>query len=69
MLEPSGSTATALVKGALFGLFAYATYDLTNLATLKVWSLKISLMDMAWGTVLTAITASAGAAAALALDR
>ena len=55
--------------GALFGFFTYITYDLTNLATLKVWSLKISLMDMAWGTVLTAITASAGAAAALALGR
>lgn len=64
-----GEWKTALIKGALFGLFAYATYDLTNLATLKVWSLKISLMDMAWGTVLTATTASAGAAAALALGR
>ncbi|MGH9415554.1 MAG: DUF2177 family protein, partial [Terriglobales bacterium] len=59
-----GDWKTALVKGALFGLFAYATYDLTNLATLKVWSLKISLMDIAWGTVLTAAAASAGAAAA-----
>ena len=65
----AGDWRPAILNGALFGLFAYATYDLTNLATLKVWSLKISLMDMAWGMVLTAITASAGAAAALALSR
>ena len=62
-----GDWKTALVKGALFGFFAYATYDLTNLATLKVWSLKISLMDIAWGTVLTAAAASAGAAAGMAV--
>ena len=61
-----GDWKIAAVKGALFGLFAYATYDLTNLATLKVWSLKISVMDIAWGTVLTAAAASAGAATALA---
>jgi uncharacterized membrane protein len=40
--------------GALFGLVAYATYDLTNLATLKNWSLKVVLVDMAWGAFLTA---------------
>ncbi len=49
----SGDWRTALMRGAAFGFFAYATYDLTNLATLKVWSLKISLIDMAWGTLLT----------------
>lgn len=63
----SGDWRTGLVYGALFGLFAYATYDLTNMATLKVWSLKITLIDMAWGTVLTALAGSAGAMAALAL--
>jgi uncharacterized membrane protein len=63
----SGDWKTALAMGALFGFFAYATYDLTNLATLKVWSLKIALIDMAWGTVLTASAGAAGAAAALAL--
>ncbi len=62
-----GDWRAALARGALFGLFAYATYDLTNLATLKVWSLKVALMDMAWGTFLTALTAAAGAAAALAV--
>ena len=65
----TGDWKTALLKGALFGFFAYATYDLTNLATLKVWSLNISLIDMAWGTILTAVTASIGAAVALATGR
>jgi uncharacterized membrane protein len=41
--------ATAMVLGALFGFFAYATYDLTNLKTLKDWPLIISLVDIAWG--------------------
>lgn len=63
-----GEWKTSLVHGALFGLFAYATYDLTNLATLKGWPLGISLIDIAWGTCLTALAASAGTAAALALE-
>ena len=63
----SGDLKNAFVMGALFGFFAYATYDLTNLATLKVWSLKVSLLDMAWGTLLTGLTASAGAVAGLAV--
>lgn len=64
-----GDWKTALLNGALFGFFAYATYDLTNLATLKVWSLKVSLIDMAWGAVLTGVTASAGALAGSLLNR
>ena len=63
----SGDWRSALLGGALFGFFAYATYDLTNLATLKVWSLLVSLIDMAWGTVLTGTAASAAALAALRL--
>jgi uncharacterized membrane protein len=63
-----GDWKTALIKGALFGFFAYATYDLTNLATLKVWSLKISLMDMMWGSFLTAAAAVAGTAAGAAVS-
>ncbi len=55
-----GDWKMAASYGALFGFFAYATYDLTNLATLKVWSLRVSLIDMAWGAALTAISASAG---------
>jgi uncharacterized membrane protein len=53
-------------SGALFGFFAYATYDLTNLATLKSWPLGLSALDMAWGTVLSACCAAAGKAV---LDR
>jgi uncharacterized membrane protein len=51
---------TALVKGALFGFFAYATYDLTNLATLEGWPLRLSVVDLVWGTGLTAGSALAG---------
>ncbi|MEN3929971.1 DUF2177 family protein [Microvirga sp. W0021] len=46
----------ALIMGALFGFIAYATYDLTNLATLKSWSVNLSLVDMIWGAFLTGIT-------------
>jgi uncharacterized membrane protein len=42
----------ALLFGALFGLIAYATYDLTNLATLKDWPLIVTIVDLAWGAVL-----------------
>jgi len=51
------SVAQAALNGALFGLFAYATYDLTNLATIKGWPLQIVFIDMAWGMVLTATVA------------
>lgn len=59
----------ALLFGALFGLFAYATYDLTNLATISAWPLIISVVDIAWGTVLTAVSAAIGYAAARLLVR
>lgn len=42
----------ALVWGALFGFFTYATYDLTNLATLKGWPVLLSVVDMVWGAFL-----------------
>jgi uncharacterized membrane protein len=51
---------------ALFGFFAYATYDLTNLATLRDWPVGVSLLDMAWGTAVSAASATAGK---LVLDR
>ena len=50
----------AVISGALFGLFTYATYDLTNLATLKNWPLNIVFIDIIWGMVLTALVSSAG---------
>jgi len=46
--------------GALFGFFCYATYDLTNYATLKTWSLTVTLADMAWGAALTAVGSTLG---------
>ncbi len=56
----AGSLVTALVNGALLGLLAYGTYDMTNLATLKGWSLQVSLVDMAWGAFLSATACAAG---------
>ncbi len=47
-----GSLGHALLWGALFGLFTYATYDLTNYATLPGWPVKVVIIDIAWGTVL-----------------
>ena len=55
-----GGVSTALLNGALFGLVAYATYDLTNMATLKVWSMKVTLADLAWGAFASAAAAGAG---------
>ena len=51
----AGSITRAIVYGALFGLVAYGTYDLTNLAVMKGFTAKIALIDLAWGTVLTAV--------------
>jgi uncharacterized membrane protein len=50
-----GSLARAGILGGLFGLMAYATYDLTNLATVPGWPLRLVLVDIAWGICLTAI--------------
>lgn len=59
----------ALGLGALLGLVAYGTYDLTNLATLKDWSVRVSLIDMAWGAVVTASAATGGMLAASWMSR
>lgn len=48
----SGEPLKALFLGALLGLISYATYDLTNLATLKDWPLVVTVVDLVWGTVL-----------------
>ena len=55
-----GSLLRATTMGAALGFVAYATYDLTNQATLKVWPMHVTLIDVAWGTVLTAAAAAAG---------
>lgn len=49
----------ALLFGALFGLITYATYDLTNLATLKDWPLMVTVVDLVWGAVLAASVSTA----------
>jgi uncharacterized membrane protein len=54
------SWSTSALMAAMFGFFCYATYDLTNLATLKGWPLGLSLLDIAWGSLLSAIAATAG---------
>ena len=63
-----GSWRAALINGLMFGFFAYATYDLTNLATLRDWSLSLSLVDMVWGAVLSGICATTGYFAASAVQ-
>jgi uncharacterized membrane protein len=55
-----GSVSSAILMGALFGLFTYATYDLTNLATMKNWPLNIVIIDILWGTFLSAIVSFSG---------
>ena len=50
----------ALFGGAFFGFICYATYDLTNLATLKNWPLKVTLVDLAWGSTLSAMLSIIG---------
>ena len=56
----SGNWTTALINGAVLGLVAYGTYDITNLSTLKGWSVSLTAIDMAWGTALTAVSATIG---------
>jgi uncharacterized membrane protein len=52
--------AYAIGYGALLGLVAYGAYDLTNLATLRAWTPRLAMIDMAWGTFLTAVASGAG---------
>jgi uncharacterized membrane protein len=56
----SGRWTTALYLGALFGLVAYATYDLTNQATLRDWPLRVTIADLCWGTFATAVASALG---------
>ncbi|MBV6649425.1 MULTISPECIES: DUF2177 family protein [Hoeflea] len=56
----SGSLQDALLLGAILGFAAYGTYDITNMATLKNWPVTMSLVDMAWGTLLTAAASATG---------
>jgi uncharacterized membrane protein len=63
VVEPgvrSGNFWQTVVNGALLGFLAYATYDLSNHATLKDWPVLMTVVDMAWGTCITAILAAIG---------
>jgi uncharacterized membrane protein len=51
---------STLLYGALFGLFCYATFDLTALALLKHWSWPVAFLDIGWGAVVTAVASTAG---------
>lgn len=53
------SLTHAVMLGALFGLISYATYDLTNLATLRGWPLPLTIVDMLWGALLSALVSAA----------
>lgn len=59
----AGDWRAAAKRGAAFGFFAYGTYDLTNWATLTGWSLQVTVVDMAWGSVISAVAAAAAARA------
>jgi len=52
------SLSSALIRGAIFGFMCYATYDLTNLATVKGWPVLVTVVDLCWGTILGGGTAS-----------
>ena len=56
----TNSLKTTLLRAALFGLIAYATYDLTNLATVKDWPLIVTIVDLIWGTVVSVAVSYAG---------
>lgn len=62
----TGGVGSVVMRGAVLGAFAYATYDLTNQATLRVWSTALTLADIGWGALITALAA---AAAAFAVSR
>lgn len=63
VLPSGGDWTKAMALGGLFGLFAYGTYNLTNLAVLRDWPLGLTALDMAWGAGLSAAAATAGALA------
>jgi uncharacterized membrane protein len=61
------SLTTAAVLGGTLGFVAYATYDLTNLATLRIWPVKLAVLGLVWGTLATGLSASAAYWAVTAL--
>lgn len=62
------SILKTILLGSLFGLLSYATYDLTNLATLKDWPISVTIIDLIWGTSISTVTAVAGYYICVLLD-
>jgi uncharacterized membrane protein len=60
VVRPAADARMALVRGALFGVVCYATYDLTNQATIAGWPWQVTVVDLAWGGFVTAVSAWAG---------
>ena len=58
--SPAATWQSTLLFGAPFGLFCYATFDLTSLALLKNWSWAVAVVDVSWGAVVTAVSSTAG---------
>lgn len=66
---PAADAGRALARGALFGFVAYATYDLTNQATLRDWPWHVTVADLAWGSFVTAVSAAVARTADTLLTR
>ncbi len=58
--SPTATWPTTLLYGALFGLFCYATFDLTSLSLLKHWSWPVAVVDVSWGSFVTAVSSTIG---------
>lgn len=58
ILPARGQWRSAIIRGALLGFICYATYDLTNFATLKGWNISIMIFDLGWGATVTALSAT-----------
>ena len=63
----TGSATTAVVYGTLFGFFTYGTYDMTNYASIRGWSLAVTVLDIIWGSLITGLSALVGFLATRAL--
>ena len=58
--EPDASFSSVVLTGALFGFFAYMTYDLSGMAVIRGWPIGLSILDIAWGSVLCGLATAAG---------
>ena len=56
----AATAQTTLLYGALFGFFCYMTFELTNMSLLKQWSWTVVVVDISWGTFVTAVSSTIG---------